>query len=322
MNKETTSAKQFLLEASIFKEASSYSIHKVLVALSGGADSVATAFALHQANLHVIALHCNFHLRGDESNRDMNFVVQFCEKLGIPLEIKEFDVNKFLKQNKGTSVEMACRDLRYSWFRDKLEETGADRLVTGHNADDNIETFFLNLLRGAGTRGLKAMSSDNGIIWRPLLKFHRKDILAYLKAHNLSYVVDSTNLENDYRRNFLRNNIIPQLKEKWKGFDSALDKTIRNLQDENKLVEEVINSTLPLPNQPLSTSVILSHHSPLLLLKRYIDPLGPFATTPSEVLSAIKANKPHIRKWRLKKGVLFLRNGNLFIEMGHGECCT
>lgn len=308
------------IELSISREAKESGIINVLVALSGGADSIATAFALKKAGVNIMALHCNFHLRGEESNRDMDFVVNFCKSHQIPLETIEFDVQGYLNFHKGVSLEMACRNLRHEWFDIKMKETGFDRLATGHNADDNIETFLLNMLRGAGSRGLKGMNADNGKIWRPLLNFHRPEILEYLKSYNLTYVIDSSNLESDYRRNYLRNKIIPLLKTEWLGFDKAMDKTIQNINAENVLVESLIDSLLPSsPEKPLSVEAIMDSKAPLLIIKRFIDPYGPFSTTPQEILSAIKANKPHIRRWRLKNGIVFLRNGYLFVEIGHGE---
>ena len=307
------------LESSIKKEASELNVRKVIVALSGGADSVATAFALKQCGLEVMALHCNFHLRGEESDRDTLFVTKFCSRINLPLKIKDFDVKEYQENHKGVSTEMACRELRHEWFRQQLKESGYQRIATGHNADDNIETFFLNALRGSGTRGLKGMDPDNGTIWRPLLAFHRREILEYLSANNLEFVVDSTNLQSDYRRNFLRNEIIPLLRKEWKGFDRSMDKTIRNIRRENALVEELLVKVLPAPLEPLPVSEILAASAPLLIIQRFIDPAGPFAITAEEILSAIKADKPHIRRWRLKKGVVFLRNRNLFVEMIHGE---
>ena len=292
------------------------------MALSGGPDSVAVTLVLINAGIKIKALHCNFHLRGEESDRDMRFVESFCKNYEVPLEIKEYDVKKFLDTNKGMSLEMACRKLRYEWFDRKLEETGYDRIATGHNADDNIETFFLNLFRGSGTRGLRGMRNDTGKIWRPLLSFHRSDILKYLHYRKQNFIIDSTNLESDYRRNFLRNKIIPLLKEEWKGFNTALDKTIKNIEAENSLLETLLKDTLPSEGSVLSVNIILSSPAPLLIIKRFIDPYGPYSATPQEILSAIKANKPHIRKWKLKWGTVFLRNGSLFVEMIHGECCT
>lgn len=309
------------IETHIKKQGASLVIQKVLVGLSGGPDSIATAYALKQSGFEIIALHCNFHLRGEESNRDMNFVDVFCQKYCLPLKIIDFDVKSYIESHKGESIEMACRNLRHEWFRQQLEETGFDRLVTGHNADDNIETFFLNMLRGSGTRGLKGMTEDNGRIWRPLLSFNRKDILEYLRENNLDYIIDSTNLESDFRRNYLRNEIIPRLKSMWEGFDSAMMRTIDHLNGENKVVEKLLEEILSKNPSGLSVKDIIEFADPLLLLKRFIDPFGPFVSTPSEILGAIKANKPRIRRWRLKKGYVFLRNGRLFIEISHSEGC-
>ena len=308
-----------ILEAAVKREATSHNISKVLVALSGGADSIATAFILKYINLDVIALHCNFHLRGEESNRDEEFVKSFCHEYNIPLKIIDFDIESYLVQNPGVSIEMACRNLRHEWFKRQLEETKYDRIATGHNADDNIETLFLNLLRGSGSRGLKGMDIDNGVIWRPLLTFHRKDILSFIHSHDLSYVVDSTNLTSDYRRNFLRNEIIPKLKDVWKGFDTAIDRSLDCLRADNRIVEYYIDKILKEFPASISVKTIIDFPAPGLLIKRFIDPLQPYVSIPEEVLAAIKADKPHIRRWRLKKGNLILRNKKLFIEMGHCE---
>lgn len=307
MNKESNHIEQY-----IRKESRKLNLRKVLVAISGGADSVAVLSAVKGAGLEVRALHCNFHLRGNESDRDNDFVESLCQSEGIPLDIKHFNVSDYLLHHKNVSVEMACRDLRYDWFMNFLREYDYQRVVTGHNADDNIETFFLNLLRGSGSRGLKGMEKDNGYIWRPLLEFHREEILEYLKIRNLSFVVDSTNLEDNYRRNFIRNRVIPLLKSEWKGFNGALDKTLKNLYSENLIVEKALDEILETNKDFLASDLILNFPSPLLLIRRFTDSCGPFSTTPQEVLSAIKADKPHVRKWNLKNGTLVLRNHRLY----------
>lgn len=310
------------LHKNLLKEARERNINRVLVAVSGGADSIASLFSLNQIGLKIKALHCNFHLRGDESLRDQKFVENFCDKYSIELEIKEFDIPHYLENTKGVSIEMACRNLRYDWFYKELKKWRFDRIVTGHNADDNIETLFLNMLRGAGTRGLCGMNQDNGIIWRPLLKTHRYNILNYLEENNLDFVIDSSNLGTDYRRNFLRNEIIPLLKSEWKGFNKAMDSTLLYLSEENKIIELMIKENLPPTGGSLNVETILNFPAPALLIKRFIDILGPYSTTQFEVLDAIKANKPHIRKWNLRFGTLILRNNNLSIEMSHRERCS
>ena len=294
-------------------------INRVLATLSGGADSVAMTFLLRNCGVDLMALHCNFHLRGEESDRDQKFVEDFCRNHDIPLKIKHFDVSQYLRENPGQSVEMACRNLRYDWFYSMLEETRFDRIAVAHNADDNIETFFINLLRGSGTKGLKGMIPDDGKLWRPLLSFHRKEILELLNSNGLHYIIDSSNASNDFRRNYLRNEIIPMLKKEWKGFDKAFDKSIKYLREENLVIEDTLSKILSQNNSSLPIEKVLNYPAPTLLIQRFISKAEPFSTTSSEILDAIIANKPHIRKWILKKGVVYLRNKELSIVMGHCE---
>lgn len=289
----------------------SHNIKKVIAGVSGGSDSICMLSLIKKAGLEVTALHCNFNLRGEESVRDRNFVDKICKSANIPLEIIEFDVKQYLVANKGVSLEMACRKLRHDWFAEKKIEFLADRIVLGHNADDNIETFFLNLLRGSGTSGLKGMEYDNGVIWRPLLNFHKETILGYLERNNLSYVTDSTNLLSDYRRNFLRNEVIPLLKKEWKGFNKCLDKTIKNLESENKIVKNSLDHILNTYKDKLPLEEIKAFPAPELLVRTFLSPLKPFSTTASEVLDAIRAEKPHSPKWNLPGGSAFFKKGSL-----------
>lgn len=303
--------KALTLLSEIRKEANNLNIRKVLTGLSGGADSIATTFLLHKAGLEVIALHCNFNLRGEESERDQRFVETFCHNNNIPLKRQSFDVEKYRREHPGTSIEMACRDLRYRWFFKELEEIGFDRIAIGHNADDNIETFFLNLLRGAGSRGLKGMQQDNGKIWRPLLKIHRKEIINYINENNLEFIVDSSNLGNDYRRNFLRNTIFPLLKSEWSGFETSLDTSLRNIYEENRIVEKALEDIISKNKDALDVKEIVGFGSPLLLIKRFIEDLGPYPATPKEILNAINAEKPHIPRWNIRFGSVFIKKGKL-----------
>ena len=140
----------------------------VLVALSGGADSVALLRVLLELGYDCRAAHCNFHLRGEESNRDERFVTQLCQRLGVTLHVKHFDVPAFMAQH-GVSLEMACRTLRYEWFEHLRRELGCDCIAVAHHNDDNIETFFINALRGTGIAGLTGMRPRNGAVARPLL---------------------------------------------------------------------------------------------------------------------------------------------------------
>lgn len=286
-------------------------IISVIATLSGGADSVALTNALSRTGISVIAAHCNFHLRGEESMRDQAHVEKLCRSLGLKLELTDFNVNEYISSHPGTSVEMACRELRHNWFKELASVYNADRIATGHNADDNIETLFLNLMRGTGTNGLKGMLPDTGTIIRPLLSFHRKDIISYLDLYGLEYVTDSTNLESDYRRNFLRNEIIPLLKSRWEGFDKALDKSMQCLRDEHLVINKTVTELLPSDGEILTTDTIIKFPAPELLVRRYIEPLKPFSTTAAEVISSIYADKPDRRTWRLRNGTLILQNHKL-----------
>lgn len=201
----------------------------VVVALSGGADSVALLHVLMALNVNCYALHCNFRLRGAESDRDELFVRDLCTFLGVPLSVTHFDVAGYEREHK-VSTEMACRELRYAWFEEKRVILGAKYIAVAHHHDDNIETFFLNMLRGTGINGLSGIKPKNGNIIRPLLCVTRKDVETYLSSCNLSFVTDSTNLENDFKRNKIRNVLIPVFKDLFPDFEQGINRTFANIQ--------------------------------------------------------------------------------------------
>lgn len=184
--------------------------NKYIVALSGGADSVALLLIMKALGYDVEAAHCNFHLRGKESERDENFCVSLCESLGIILHRIHFDTLTYAQLHK-VSIEMAARDLRYSYFEQLRRDINADAICVAHHKDDNVETILLNLVRGTGMNGLTGISPRNGFILRPLLCIGREDILEYLEAENQNYVTDSSNLVDDVQRNKIRLNVLPLL---------------------------------------------------------------------------------------------------------------
>ena len=168
----------------------------VIVALSGGADSVALLAVMTALGYDCIAAHCNFGLRGGESERDMAHASAVASRLGARLETVRFDVPARCAAT-GESVEMACRELRYEWFEKLKRRYGAQALLTGHHRDDNVETMFLNLLRGAGIRGVAGISAAGDRRMSPMLAMSRADILDYLRLRGLDYVTDSSNLTTD-----------------------------------------------------------------------------------------------------------------------------
>ncbi len=184
----------------------------VLVGLSGGADSVALLGVLVRLGYPCIALHCNFHLRGEESDRDEAFACEFAESLEVPFHKIDFDTISYAGE-KHLSIEMAARELRYAWFEEMRERLGGQATAVAHHRDDSVETVLMNLIRGTGIRGMSGIRPRNGFIVRPLLCVSREDILAWLADQGYAYMVDSTNLSDAYTRNFIRLNVLPLLEE-------------------------------------------------------------------------------------------------------------
>lgn len=202
----------------------------VIVALSGGADSVTLLDALVAAGYDCRAAHCNFHLRGAESDRDGRHCADICRRLEVDLYVRDFDVHARMRST-GESVEMACRSLRYSWFDSLLDRERAQAIAVGHHREDNVETFMLNLLRGTGPRGLCGMRPRNGYVVRPLLECSRSQIEDYVRHRGLEYVTDSTNASNDFKRNRLRNVVLPLLEEQFPGAVQAIERTMAHVTD-------------------------------------------------------------------------------------------
>ena len=214
-----------------------------LVALSGGADSVALLLMLHEAGYRVHAAHCNFHLRGAESDRDEAFCVSLCERLGVALHRVHFDTQTYAELHQ-VSIEMAARKLRYKWFEQLRTDMGAAGICVAHHRDDSVETVLMNLVRGTGLRGLRGIQPRNGFILRPLLGVSREDVEAYLAAKGQEYVTDSTNFEDDVVRNKIRLNILPLLREINPAVSEHIQHTAENLTEAQKVLDVVISSYL------------------------------------------------------------------------------
>lgn len=239
----------------------------VLVALSGGADSVALLLTLLELDIDCRAAHCNFHLRGAESMRDECFVRDLCQRLEVPLTVKDFDVAAH-QQSHGGSTEMACRELRYTWFEQERQQQECSLIAVAHHADDQVETFFLNLLRGTGVRGLSGMTKLNGNIWRPLLNFSRSDIIDYLKSVVQDYVNDSTNAQNDFRRNRLRNIVLPLLETQFPQAHERILDTMSNLALDHEVLNSLVSEVLPDERHIDITSLCARQQAPTLLYHR------------------------------------------------------
>lgn len=208
---------------------------KLLVAVSGGVDSVVLLHLLHSLHYNCVVAHCNFHLRGVESDNDADFVKILAETYGIKFLRNDFNTFKVASDEK-ISIEMAARKLRYEWFETIRKQEKCDYIVVAHHNDDSIETFFLNLVRGTGIAGLSGIAPKNGFVVRPLLDCLREDILDYAKQHALSYCIDSTNSDNSYRRNFIRNKIIPLFKELNPSFQKTMFENMKRVANIDNFV--------------------------------------------------------------------------------------
>lgn len=201
----------------------------VIAGISGGSDSVALLLALAASGRKILAVHCNFSLRGEESDRDQQFVEDLCRRLGVELMTAKFDTRKYMSEHS-LSLEMACRELRYDLFRRLMSEGKGKVIAVGHHRDDNVETMLINLLRGSGIEGAKGMAVHAGDIIRPLLGFSRHDILGYLKAAGETFITDSSNLTSEPLRNFLRLEVIPLLESRIPHAAASLERSRKMLE--------------------------------------------------------------------------------------------
>ncbi len=192
--------------------------------------------ALHREGFSIVIAHCNFHLRGEASNEDAIFVQQLANKYQVPYCLVDFDTEKVAEERK-VSIEMAARDLRYEWFEQMADEFKCDLIAVAHNADDVVETFFLNLTRGSGLQGLSGMAELRGRVVRPLLNVSRKQIMEYIAEYQLQYRIDFTNLETIYTRNKIRHNIISKFEEINPSFLDTMHNNMRFISSAYSIVE-------------------------------------------------------------------------------------
>ncbi len=195
---------------------------RVLIAVSGGIDSMVLLHLLSQLDVEVAVAHCNFQLRGDDSDQDEEFVRLHSEKLGVPFYCNRFDTNNYAIENK-LSIQMAARALRYTWFDSLMYSNGFSTLATAHHFNDSIETMLINFVRGAGLEALRGILPSRGPIIRPLLFATRDEINTYAADHFIKWREDISNQTDDYQRNFIRHKVVPELKR----INASLENTIR-----------------------------------------------------------------------------------------------
>lgn len=262
---------------------------KVLVALSGGADSVALLYLLMQNGYTCEAAHCNFHLRGSESDRDEAFVKDLCSHLNVKLHIRHFDTRQIAIE-RHISIEMAARELRYQWFEEVRKESQSDVIAVAHHQDDSVETLLLNLLRGSGIHGLRGIRPQNGYVVRPLLNLSRKEIIDYLKSIGQTFVTDSTNLQDEYTRNKIRLQLLPLMQEINPSIKETLAKTALHLNDAATIynigIEE--GKKRVLTPEGLSIDNLLKEPAPQALLFEILYPMGFNATQIDDIFKSLQ----------------------------------
>jgi len=226
--------KQFILKEELFLPSGS-----ILLAVSGGVDSIVMADLFHNAGFHFCIAHANFQLRGEESDRDELFVRKLAEKYKVQVFVRHFETAEFARNNK-VSVQVAARQLRYEWFDDLLIKHGYVQVATAHHLDDQVETFLINLTRGTGIAGLHGIPLRQGKIIRPMMFTGRKEIEAYAAANKLDYVQDSSNTSVKYTRNRIRHKVIPQLEKINPAFRQSLTETIFLIRDAETIYQKTI----------------------------------------------------------------------------------
>ena len=248
---------------------------KVLVAISGGADSVALLVVLCKLGYECEAIHCNFHLRGEESNRDEQFTRELCERLSIKLHTVHFDTREYARE-KGISIEMAAREQRYAAFEERRTAIGAKVIAVAHHRDDSAETMLLNLIRGTGIKGLRGIQPRNGYIVRPLLCVGRDEITDYLRWRGESYVTDSTNLTCDYTRNKIRLELIPRMAEINPSVLDTLAATAQRMSDAEKIYSHAIDEAIRRVKNENTVSIeaLSKEIAPATILHGILSPLG------------------------------------------------
>jgi tRNA(Ile)-lysidine synthase len=217
---------------------------RLLLAVSGGVDSVVLCELCKQAGYDFVIAHCNFQLRGAESERDEQFVKKLGEKYGVEVVVKKFDTKKYIEETKKGTQE-AARDLRYEWFQSLIggqsSEVGSRFILTAHHVGDNVETLLMNFFKGTGINGLHGILSKQGKIVRPLLFAQKRELKQFAEENNLQFVEDSSNLTDKYTRNYFRNQLIPELQKVFPQVENNLTDNLQRFKEIEQLYQQSID---------------------------------------------------------------------------------
>ncbi|MGB4845579.1 MAG: tRNA lysidine(34) synthetase TilS [Ferruginibacter sp.] len=234
---------------------------KLLLAVSGGVDSVVLCELCKQAGYDFVIAHCNFQLRGAESERDEAFVRSLSEKYSVEVLVKEFDTEKYATEQK-LSIQVAARDLRYNWFNEIITAQSVEFIVTAHHADDNVETLLMNFFKGTGINGLHGILPKQNKIIRPLLFVKKKELIAFAAQYKLDFVEDSSNASDKYTRNYFRNELIPGLQKVFPQVEENLQHNIERFRE----IEMLYQQSIGLHKKKLMEQKVNEIHIPVLKL--------------------------------------------------------
>lgn len=284
-----------------------------LVALSGGADSVALLLVLQQLGYSVEAAHCNFRLRGDESQRDEDFVKRLCQERNVPLHLVHFETSLYASLHK-ISIEMAARELRYRYFEQLRVDLGADGICVAHHQDDSIETVLMNLIRGTGIHGLTGIRPRHGHVLRPLLCVGRVDIEQFLRSLHQPYVTDSTNLVDDMTRNKIRLRLLPVLREISPAAPQGILQTAEWLGEAARVYDASIAEAKNrlFRTHEISVSQLLAEPSPEALLYELLAPYGFGSSAVAQIVGHLHA--PTGKLWASATHEVLADRGRLIVE--------
>lgn len=275
--------KKFIEQEKLLKDKS-----RVILGVSGGADSIALLDVLQKAGYVIIAAHCNFHLREKESVRDEIFVERFCKEKEITYKKIDFDTIKYAAEYS-LSIEMAARELRYRWFEELRHEFDADAIAVGHHRDDSIETMMINMIRGTGIKGLTGIEPKSGYIIRPFLCVTRSEIEKYVADNGLEYVDDSTNSESIYTRNIIRLDVIPYFERINPSARQSIFRTMQNLRQVENIYFSYIDKAKQrvLKNDEVDISKLLKEIEPEAVLFEILSSYGFNSSTVNDAYKSL-----------------------------------
>lgn len=289
-----------------------------LVAVSGGVDSMVLLHLMTQLSFPFTVAHCNFQLRGDESDFDAQFVVNQCKTYGIKCYSKLFSTREYAAQHR-YSIQEAARNLRYQWFEELIQITEAHHLLTAHHLDDLLETILWHLARGTGLKGLLGIPSQRGPFLRPLLQYPKEEIKKYATKHQITYREDLSNEEDKYKRNYIRQHIVPAFKTLNGNWAATLERTLQQLREAHEMQQWAVQKWTHLISEPLDGDMVLHWNrqklaqspSPFTLLYKALAPLGFNSFQVNEMLSHSPTAQGQI--WQSKSHQLFLQKDSLVV---------